>query len=86
MNLALSALMKYLSSDMTDRMTIGARIRAARTTAGLSQTALGEAAGLSLPTIYRLEKGLTDPSLDNLTKVAGALGLTLMDLINGEAA
>lgn len=44
---------------------------------GWSQTELAQAIGTKQPVISRLEKGITNPSIDTLQKVARALGLSL---------
>ena len=56
--------------------TFGAIIRDARTKRGWSQTELGDEAGLSRPTIARIEAG-SDVSTATIAKVAQALGLKL---------
>jgi len=54
--------------------TISTQIKAARKRVGLSQTELADVAGLSRPTVARIEAG-QDVSWSSLTKVADALGL-----------
>ncbi|MEV8183399.1 helix-turn-helix transcriptional regulator [Specibacter sp. NPDC078692] len=54
----------------------GTAIQAARLDKGWSQTTLGEKAGVSRPTIARIERG-DDVSTATLTKVTKALGLTV---------
>lgn len=55
---------------------IGAKVRSARTTQCWSQGELAERAGLSRPTIARIEAG-RDVSTATLAKVAATLGLTV---------
>ena len=55
---------------------LGASIREARNLVGWSQTVLSEKAGLSRPTIARVELG-NDVSTATLAKVAAALDLTI---------
>lgn len=57
-------------------MTLGKEIRAARLDREWSQQQLAEAAGVSRPTVARVE-GDEDVSTATLEKVAGALGLSL---------
>ncbi len=52
------------------------QLRARRLDLGISQTALAEDAGVSRPTVARLETG-QDISLSNLSKITSALGLSL---------
>ncbi len=55
-------------------MSLGEEIRAARLTREWSQQQLAEAAGVSRPTVARVEGG-EDVSTATLEKVAAALGL-----------
>lgn len=63
------------------RRAIGDRVRAARTTAGLTQEALAGRAGLDRKTVNRLELGTTSPLLDHLLVIADALDVPLSDLV-----
>ena len=54
-------------------------IRTERETLGLSMRDLAALAGVSYPTISRIENGHEDPRWDTLTKLAAALGKTLAD-------
>ncbi|WP_082924590.1 helix-turn-helix transcriptional regulator [Paenarthrobacter nicotinovorans] len=56
---------------------LGAAIREARKQRGWSQSALGDRAGVSRPTVARVEAG-DDISTATLFKVATALGMTLI--------
>ncbi|MDG2234265.1 MAG: helix-turn-helix transcriptional regulator, partial [Ilumatobacter sp.] len=58
-------------------MSISAMIRTERETLGLSMRDLAALAGVSYPTISRIENGHEDPRWDTLTKIAAALGKTL---------
>lgn len=53
---------------------LGARIRLARKAQGWTQTQLADAAGVSRPSVARIETG-DDVSTATLAKVAGALRL-----------
>jgi transcriptional regulator with XRE-family HTH domain len=57
------------------RREVGARIRAARTHAGLTQLDLGNRIGRDHRTIHRWEYGTRVPSLDDLLLLADALGI-----------
>lgn len=57
-------------------MSLGKEIRAARLEREWSQQQLAEAAGVSRPTVARVEGG-EDVSTATLAKVAAALGLSL---------
>ncbi|MFT6290408.1 MAG: transcriptional regulator with XRE-family HTH domain [Ilumatobacter sp.] len=58
-------------------MSISAMIRTEREMLGLSMRDLAALAGVSYPTISRIENGHEDPRWDTLTKIAAALGKTL---------
>ncbi len=69
---------------MTPRQ-MGQRIRRLRKGKGWSQYVLAREAGISREHIRRLEAGASDPTLGMLTKLAKALGVTLVDLVQGKA-
>lgn len=57
-------------------MSLGSQIKDARNQQGLTQTELAEKAGVSRPTVARVESG-EDVSTATLEKVAAALGLAI---------
>lgn len=62
---------------MKKTLTIGERIRVARTKAGLSQKALGTALTLSDKAVSAYEVGRAHPSLDILREIGQATGRPL---------
>lgn len=64
-------------------MITGHQMRAARALLGIDQKTLAELAGLSVPTIQRMEasSGNVRGVVDSLTKVVGALELAGVELI-----
>lgn len=64
-----------------ERQTLGARVREFRETAGLTQKAAAQAAGIARVTLVRLENGKHAPKLDTLRSVAAALELQVEDLL-----
>jgi transcriptional regulator with XRE-family HTH domain len=68
-------------------MITAAQLRAARALLGMDQRRLAEAAGLSLPTIQRMEAsdGLIRGNVDSLVKLVEALERAGIELI-GEGA
>jgi transcriptional regulator with XRE-family HTH domain len=48
-----------------------------RARAGLSQSGLADAAGVSRQTISEIERGTTNPSLDVIDRIVDALGITI---------
>ncbi|WP_327180439.1 helix-turn-helix domain-containing protein (plasmid) [Streptomyces sp. NBC_01335] len=66
------------------RRAVGDRIRAARLHAGLTQEAVSLRAGIGLDSYNRIEKGHASPRLDNLIRIADAIGTPLSDLVRDE--
>ncbi|KAF1704838.1 helix-turn-helix domain-containing protein [Pseudoxanthomonas suwonensis] len=64
-------------------MITAAQMRAARALLGIDQRRLAELAGVSLPTIQRMEasEGTVRGVVDTLTKVVGALSAAGVELI-----
>ena len=60
---------------------VGANLREARSGRGWSITDLAGAAGLSKGFVSQIENGKTSPSLETLERLAGALGIPLVDLV-----
>jgi len=65
-------------------MISAAQLRAARALVGMDQRTLAEAAGLSVPTIQRMEasEGVIRGNVDSLMKLVGALDHAGIELIN----
>lgn len=62
-------------------LEFGAKMRRLRVAAGLSQEQLGLRCGMHLSAISRLERGLRDPQLTTIVRLAGALDVTPSELI-----
>lgn len=69
-------------------MITAAQMRAARALLGIDQRQLGEMAGVSLPTIQRMEasEGTVRGVIDTLTKIIAALDAAGVELIGEKAA
>lgn len=69
-------------------MITGPQMRAARALLGIDQKTLAELAGLSVPTVQRMEAshGNVRGVVDSLTKVVAALELAGVELIGEGAA
>ncbi|MBB2975557.1 transcriptional regulator with XRE-family HTH domain [Microbacterium endophyticum] len=65
---------------------LGAAVRAARKRLELSVDALSKRAGVSFGLISQLERGLGNPSLQSLQRLAGALGVPASQLLDEPAA
>lgn len=63
---------------------IGVRIRELRQARNMTVKDLAAAADVSTGLISQVERGLTDPSLETLRRMARALGLPLFDLFRHE--
>jgi transcriptional regulator with XRE-family HTH domain len=62
-------------------MRLAVRIKQLRKARGMTQEALARAAGVSLPYIGRLETGHYDPKLSTLRKLAKALAVPVVRLL-----
>jgi transcriptional regulator with XRE-family HTH domain len=69
-------------------MITAGQLRASRALLGIDQRQLAEAAGLSLPTIQRMEAsdGVIRGNVDSLMKLVGALDSLGIELITDNAA
>ena len=65
---------------------LGARIKALRMERELQQRQLAEKAGLTPSMVSQIESGRLTPSLHTLGKVAGALGVAIATLFDGQPA
>ena len=63
------------------KKTFIARLKALRTKRGLTQTALAKQAGISREYLARLEIGQQDPTLGTMTKLAKALKVRVVELL-----
>lgn len=68
-------------SDETNA-AFGARLRALRTAAEMTQAALAEAVGLTANSLARLERGERHPSWDTVVRLAKALGVEPNDFLS----
>lgn len=62
---------------MSTRKELVKEIISRRAVLGITQEQLSKLSGVGLKTIYKLEQGLGNPSLDTLEKVLDVLGLEL---------
>jgi transcriptional regulator with XRE-family HTH domain len=66
---------------MSARERFAKNLRAARKAKGLSQEALGELADLHPTYVGSVERGERNISVDNMDRLARALGLDVVDLL-----
>lgn len=64
--------------------TLAGRLKAARITIGATQAELARQLGLTTTTVWRWEKGLSEPDIDTSIHVASLAGLKLEWLLTGE--
>ena len=62
---------------------IGERLYTLRRLKKLSREALGEQLGVSGTAVYKWEKGLSEPSISTLRKLAELYGITVDELLGG---
>ncbi len=66
----------------TPKNSIGKNIKRLRKEQGISQDRLSKLADLSLNTVVTVESGANEnPTIDTLTKIANALGVSINDLV-----
>ena len=73
----------FMPAIQKHRRLLGEAVRDARKEAEFSQEKLAEKADLSTVFISRIERGVESPSVDNLVKIAKALGVRVRDLVAG---
>lgn len=61
---------------LAERRAMGARVRAAREYAGLTQEALAIDAGTDRPSVVRIEAGQQSPTADTLIRIARVIGVS----------
>ncbi|HEX8385158.1 MAG TPA: helix-turn-helix transcriptional regulator [Rubricoccaceae bacterium] len=61
----------------------GVALRTRRTASGLTQDALAEAAGVTTQFVSMLERGVNQPSLHTVLRLAAGLGVAAVDLVAG---
>jgi transcriptional regulator with XRE-family HTH domain len=66
-------------------MSIGRRIQQLRLESRITQRELGEATGLAVSYLSRVENGRLTPTVPTLTKIVGALSVTLAALFDATA-
>ena len=62
---------------------LGARLRELRKKKGLKLVALANKSAVSLAYVSEVERGRKLPSLEVLDRLAGALGLSVLDVLDG---
>lgn len=73
--------MQSSDSDLTSRMIFARNLRSYRKSKGLSQEKLAELSNLHRTYVGSVERGERNISLDNMERLANALGINLADLL-----
>ena len=68
-------------SIQTARLRFASNMKAARLQVGLSQEDLAEKSALHRTYIGSVERGERNISVDNMEKIAGAIGVDIVDLL-----
>jgi transcriptional regulator with XRE-family HTH domain len=63
--------------------TVGERLKAARLELGVSQMDLAYLAGMNVANYGKIERGIGNPTLDSLVRLAGVMGLDPGTLVAG---
>ncbi len=66
----------------SDDKSIGTKLRVLRVAAGMNQTDLGAALGVTFQQIQKYEKGVNRVQAGRLTVIAKALGCTVADILD----
>lgn len=74
--------MPRVKTPEASRLRVARNVKALRTVLGLSQAALGQRAGLHRTYIVSIEQAARNLSLDNLDRLALALGVDAQDLLS----
>lgn len=68
---------------MSETTTLGSFLRTARQDAGLSLAGAARELDLSIDTLRRYERGLTEPTFATVVRIAERYGVTVGDVIKG---
>ena len=75
--------MERTRESWTAKSVVGKRIREQRKQLGMTQEAVAEIAELDRKHISMIETGKTEPRIDTLIRIAGALDLPIEKLVAG---
>ena len=60
------------------KLTIGNSIKVRRKTLNVTQAQVADLAGISINTLYKIERGQANPTIEIIDKIADVLGLELV--------
>ena len=71
------------ATQSSARQRFGANVRRLRQAKGLSQEGLAQMAGIHRTYIGAVERGERNVSIDNMERIAAAVGASIADLLSG---
>lgn len=72
------------ATQSSARQRFGANVRRLRQAKGLSQEGLAQMAGIHRTYIGAVERGERNVSIDNMERIAAAVGVSIADLLSGK--
>ena len=69
-----------MSESSNPQPALGAAIRQLRNARGLTQQDTAQAAGITVAHLSKIERGRTNPTWGTVEAIAGALGLSIVDV------
>ena len=72
------------ATQSSARQRFGANLRRLRQARGLSQEGLAQIAGIHRTYIGAVERGERNVSIDNMERIAAAVGASVADLLSGK--
>lgn len=71
------------SDPLSASRIVGERLKAARLELGVSQMDLAHLAGMNVANYGKIERGVGNPTLDSLVRLAGVMGIDPGSLVTG---
>jgi transcriptional regulator with XRE-family HTH domain len=68
----------YIKTHYRIRKMVGKSIKERRKTLRVTQPQVAELADISVNTLYKIERGQANPTLETLTKIADVLGMEVI--------
>ncbi|WP_165062559.1 MULTISPECIES: helix-turn-helix domain-containing protein [unclassified Adlercreutzia] len=72
---------KHTQLTLEEAITLGLNVARLRKEQSMSITTFAQVAGISRPTLYKIESGESDLKLSMITRVAQALDTSVLDLL-----
>ena len=78
---AAAPLLDHASLGLEEAYVLGYNVERLRRRRGMDVSTFARVAGVTRPTVYKMERGEADPKLSYVRKVADALGVSVVDLL-----